>query len=272
MARRILGGAIVPATPQLLDGSATHQPAEMADAIEAMRADTFGTLERLPDPDVVVVVDTGPRGIHQHVRTHIDGVVEGDVSTELPVPAKLLAVVTRVTQYPLVATDHLPASASVLAVLLHRTFGPIPTIVATVPGGAEGAILGHVGAALVEAVREVGATGIVIATGDLSTSPQITASDADPGGVSSWDDELVSSLVTSDPLRLYALGPERAKAAEARSWPALAVAQGAFSAARLRPASTRYHAPLGVGELVARYEPAEEREPGERFRPVSPPS
>lgn len=267
MARQILGGAIVPAAPALLPELSPRQPDEIRDGLAALRADVDATLAALPDADVVLVLDAGQRGVHQRARADMAGLGVPGVGADLPVPVELTAAVTRVTQYPLVAQDQLPVSAGVIVTLLERARGRCATVVTSVPARAEASVLQHVGAGLVEAIRGSTATGVVVASGDLSAA----LTEHSPGyrveGAEHWDRELLEGIKNgSAGAVLRALGPERATLVKARSWPAIVAADGAFTAARLRRVACRYHAPLGVGQLVARYEPHDIDEPGGRFR------
>lgn len=266
MARRILGGAIVPAAPVLLEPVSPRQPAAKRDEVAALRQTVERTLTGLPAADVVIVLDTGPRGVHQRVRADLAMLGIDHPPTDLPVPTDLVATATRIMQYPLVSSGTLPVSAAVLAVLVEATLGAVPMLVTTVPAKAAGEMLSHVGAGLVEAVRGSDVTGVVLSSGDLSAgldeaSPAYVVPDA-----AAWDEELQDAVNGQDLERLHELGPERATAAAARSWAAIVAAHGAFSAARLRPAKVEYHAPLGVGQLVASFEQQDDVEPGERFR------
>lgn len=224
------------------------------------------TLARLPAADVVVVLDTGPRGIHQRVRADLGPLGIDAPPTDLPVPGDLIATATRITQYPLVSSGPLPVSTAVLALLVEATLGSVPLVVTTVPAKAAGDMLSHVGAGLVEAIRGSDVTGVVLASGDLSAGLHEASPAYVVPGAADWDGELEAAVGAHDIERLQALGPDRAREAAARSWAAIVAAHGAFAAARLRPADVAYHAPLGVGQLVAAFEQPDHVEPGGRFR------
>lgn len=238
----------------------------MGHRLERLRETSREAIRELAEADVVVVFDTGPRGIHRRARADLTGIGAPQVQVELPVPSSLTAAATRVTQYPLVAADRLPLSAGVLVALVADVVGEVPVIVVTVPERTEGPHLTHAGAGLVEAVRSTDVTGVVVSSGDLSAALDEASPRYVVPGAEEWDRELIDSVEQQDVETLYALGPARAREVHARSWPALAAFQGATAAARLRPVTASYHTPLGVGQLVARFEPDQAPEPGQRFR------
>lgn len=266
MARRILGGAIVPAAPALLEAASPRQPEEVRAGLELLREEVSKTLAALPSTDVVVLLDTGPRGIHQRARADLSSLGLQDVQVDLTVPADLVATATRITQYPLVGSERLSVSSAVMALLVEDVIGPVPVVVTTVSARAEGAMLAHVGAGLVEAVRASNVTGVIVANGDLSTSLHEESPGYVVPGAAGWDRDVFAAVAAHDLDRLNDLGPAAASEFTGRGWAAIVAGHGAFSAARLRPEGASYHAPLGVGQLVARFEQQEAGEPGGRFR------
>jgi aromatic ring-opening dioxygenase LigB subunit len=92
----------------------------------------------------------------------------------------------------------------------------------------------------------------VVAAGDLAA----TLTTSSPGylveGADAWDATAVDAVRATDPDAMTALGPADAARVQARGWAPLVVLLRAAARQDHRFGTVRYHAPRGVGQLVAR--------------------
>ncbi len=141
----------------------------------------------------------------------------------------------------------------------------MPVLPLAVPPGTDGDVLVHVGASLLEGLRDAGMTATMVSAGDLSACLDESSPGYVVAGADAWDREAVTAVRRGDAAAFAALGPADAERVMARSWPPLAVLAGAVAAARLTPTEVRYAAPRGVGQLVAAYTDLGGEEAGARY-------
>lgn len=244
----LVGGAIVPGAPLLLPTASPGQPAAIVEQVAALRSDVRDALHALPDADAIVLVGAGRAGLFRDAEASLAPLGVRGASASAPVAADLLADVARVTRYPVLPQTPLGPDLSVLVLLLHEIC-EIPVVPVTVPADAAADGLVHVGAGLAEAAR--GTTAALVGTGDLAA----TLTTASPGylveDAERWDQRLLAAFRDRGLDALARLGPADAARVRARSWAPLVVAAAAARAEGLAAARVRYHAPRGVGQLVA---------------------
>lgn len=249
----IVGAAILPSAPLLVQGVAPRSTAVVEEVREAVDA----VVASLPPADVTVLLAASPpgssgsessaRGLYGASEASLAGVGRPDLSRWVEVSLPAMEAITRVTQYPLLRRETLPLSLSVLALLLasHRCFAPV-----AVPATADFAALVGVGAATAQAMEEAGLSGTVVATGDCSAGLGERAPLASVDGAREWDEAAVAAVVDGRLDRLEALGPARAERVGAIGWAPMAALHGVCERARTSVGLRLYAAPRGVGYLV----------------------
>ena len=265
MSRVVPAAAIVPAAPLMVPSASPDQPDEIREEVASLREAAHRVLANLPTTDVVVLLAAGARGFHDTAHATLRPFGVRDAEVTLPVARDLISHVTRLTQYPVFVSEDLDASHAVLALLLHAARGPVPVLPLAVPPGTDGDVLVHVGASLLEGLRDAGMTATMVSAGDLSACLDESSPGYVVAGAQDWDRAAVTAIRRGDAAGFADLGPQDADRLMARSWPPLAVLAGAVAAARLSPTEVRYAAPRGVGEVVAAYADLGGEEAGARY-------
>jgi len=243
--------AIVPAAPIILSSASPGQPAPMREAVANLRHAIEEAVGGLPPTDAVLLVGAGAGGFHDHAAADLRPLGVHAPVLELPVATPVIEDLTRLTQYPRFRGEPLGVELTILTRIVGRILGQVPVVPVSVPRGPEADVLRAVGASLHEALEDVDATATVVAAGDLSAGLH----DRSPAylieGAAAYDAAIVQALEHDDLGSLARYGPDEAERVRARGWPSIVVAAGAAAAARLRPVEVSYHAPCGVGGLVA---------------------
>lgn len=248
----VIGGAAIPAAPLTLPAASPAQPEEARDEVAHLRELTTGALEALPDADVYVLVGAGPRGVHDSALASLDQLGVPDVEVELPVQEEVLEHLTRLVQYPMFRGDPLGVDLTMLALNLHAARGEVTVLPMSVPRGADFDVLVSVGASIGEAVEDAGVSAVVIVAGDLSAGLHEASPAHRIDGSRRFDERVVEAVRSGDLAELGALGPEEAERVQASGWAPLAVMHGVCASSGLSLEMLGYHAPRGVGQLVAR--------------------
>lgn len=245
------GAAVVPAAPLLVAAAVPTPPAADASAIESLRADVHGAIGALPRSEVVLLLAEGAGRVHDHARASLAPLGLAGIDAELPVPSGVVTELARITRFPLVPTGRLGLSLSVLALLVHERRGTVPVVPVEIPAAASAEVLLHIGAAVVEVVRAADVSATIVAAGDLAA----TLTERSPRflrhGAAAWDERVIDAFRRDEPRAIADLGPGDAERFAARSWASLVAVAGLARAAGLRTGTVAYHAPRGVGQLVA---------------------
>lgn len=264
----LVAAAVVPAAPLLLPAVSPRQPAAVAGAVAALRDAVRTTLAALPDAGATVLLAAGPRGVHGEARASMAPLGVPSVEASLPVARDAVEHVTRLTQYPMLVGDPLGLTHSVLLLLLREARGAVPIVPVSVPAAGRGEALVAVGASLAAALEDAGVTATLVCPGDLSSALAPDSPGHAVEGARAWDEAVVAACRAGELGRLVELGREEAQRVGAQGWAPLVVLHGACAAADLHPVDVRYHAPRGVGQLVARFVPPDRgpRRAGTRSR------
>lgn len=242
----------IPAAPFLLPGASRAQPSAFQEPIAALRDATREALSALDSATVVLLAAGDELLLHDASVATLASYGEPDVSAELDVPSELLAAIAGRSQAPRVRSDRLDGDLAVLALQVVAQSQVRSVVPISVPAMADADALSALARGLQAALDEHEGPVAVVAAGDLAA----TLDTSSPGylveGASAWDEEATAAVAASDPTALAALGPEGAARVQARGWAPLTVLLAIASATDRHLSSTDYHAPKGVGYLVAR--------------------
>jgi hypothetical protein len=246
----IVGAAVVPSAPLLVDGVCATPPEEVVAVQDAIDA----ALEGLPDYDTAVLLSAAEdhskqgQGLYDATEASLAGVGRPDITRPTPVHRDAVERISRTSQYPMYRGGTLPLGLSVLALLLG---GGDPLVPVAVPAQASYESLVGVGTSIAEALSEDGPRAVAIASGDLSAglherSPLYTID-----GARAWDDQAVDVVESGRLESLDRLGPGEAHRVGARGWAPMVVLHGVCARAKIGLVRRHYSAPRGVGYLVA---------------------
>ncbi len=250
--RALAGAAVVPAAPLMLPEASHEQAPEIRDDVRELRRVARAALDALAPFDFAVLVASGPRGVHDQAVASLAPLGVQGSAVQLPVEKEAVEHLSRLTQYPMFRGDPLGISHSVLALQLHHARGLVPVVPVNVPAGAEFDVLVSVGASIAESARDAGKLAVVICPGDLSAGLDEASPAHAIASAPDWDAAVVTAFKEGDLAALRELGPRDAERVRSLAWAPLAVLHGACASGRLRPSLLCYHAPRGVGQLVAR--------------------
>ncbi len=240
----LVGAAIMPSAPVLVDGVSAALPAGVDAVCDAIAA----AVDSLPAADVAILVAAGDRGVHDRAVADLAGVGRGDIRHERPVHAAAITAVCRLIQYPRIGAERLSLGLSVLSLLLGD--GP-PVLPVSVPSLASFDALAAAGTGIAQALADARMTGVLIAAGDCSAgltrhSPRYVLP-----GARAWDEQAVAIVDSGRLDGLRGLGPAEAQRVSALGWAPMAVSHGACARSKLGMVVRHYSAPRGVGYLVA---------------------
>jgi hypothetical protein len=241
----------VPAAPFLLPGVSPAQPAAFQGPIAALRDATREALDALDGATVVLLAAGDELLLHDASVATLASYGEPDVTADLTVPTDLLTAISARSQAPRVRSDRLDGDLAVLAlqVLTHTPAAAVVPI--SVPAAANADALSALARGLQAALEEREEPVAVVAAGDLAATLDTSSPGYLVDGAVAWDEEATAAVAASDPTALAALGPEGAAKVQARGWAPLTVLLAIASATDRHLSSTDYHAPKGVGYLVA---------------------
>jgi hypothetical protein len=242
----------VPSAPLLLPAVSPAQPPELAAEVAALREDVAGALRVLSDVDTVILLAAGDEAlVHDASRATLACYGHPGVSAELAHDEELLSAVAARGQIPRVRDDRLDGDLAVLAMLVTSTARHVCLLSVTVPRAAGPHALAATAGGLSGAAASTTRRVAVVATGDLAA----TLGTSSPGylveGADAWDAAAVEAFRTGDAEGMAALGPEDATRVQARGWAPLAVLLAIAKQQQHGFAEVSYHAPRGVGQLVA---------------------
>lgn len=240
----LLGAAILPTAPLLVDDVSKTLPQGVAVVREQVRA----TIDRLPDADLFVLLAAGDRAVHDTACAELAGVGRPDIRREVSVSAPALSTVARALQYPRVRSGSLPLGLAVLALLLNGDRVILPV---AVPPHAGFDALVAVGTGLVQGLANAGLRTVVIAAGDCSAGLTHRSPLYLVPGAAEWDEQAVAAVDSGRMGGLAALGPAEAKRVGALGWAPMSVLHGVCARAKLGMVLRHYSAPRGVGYLAA---------------------
>lgn len=244
--------AIIPAAPLLLAAASPTPPETLREALAALRDEVTTAVTSLPERGTALLLDAGPEVlVHDADAASLVGYGLPHVRADVTIDTELLAAVSARGQAPRVRSDHLDADPAVLALVLAELRPHLALAPVTVPSGASAAGLADVALGLERAAQGADHELVVIAAGDLAATLDVTSPGHAVDGADIWDAEVVAAVMERDVAALGAHGPEEAARVQARGWAPITVALDLAVANELPMSTTRYHAPRGVGQLVA---------------------
>jgi hypothetical protein len=243
----------VPAAPLLLPSVSPAQPPEVVDEVAALRADVERALRPLAEVDTVILLAAGEEAlVHDANRASLAPYGHPDVTIELSHDEQLLSAVASRGQIPRVRDDQLVGDLAVLAMLASTAAPHVCLLSVTLPGGAGSDALDATAAGLTGAAASTDRRVAVVAAGDLAA----TLGTSSPGylvdGATDWDAAVVDAFRALDVEVMSDLGPREALRVQARGWAPLAVLLRVARRLERPFGEVSYHAPRGVGQLVAR--------------------
>jgi hypothetical protein len=243
----------VPAAPLLLPSVSPAQPTEIADAVAALRADVDRALRPLAEVDTVILLAAGEQAlVHDASRASLAPYGHPDVVAELEHDEELLTAVASRGQIPRVRDDQLVGDLAVLAVLAVTAAPHVGLLSVTLPGTAGSGALDATAAGLTGAAGATDRRVAVVAAGDLSASLDVSSPGYLVEGANAWDAAVVDAFRSVDVAAMADLGPKQALRVQARGWAPLAVLLRVAARFERPFDEVSYHAPRGVGQLVAR--------------------
>lgn len=250
MTLAVLGA--LPAAPLLLPVAAPRIPADHHATVAALRADVSRVIELLPAAATVVLLAGGDEPlVHDAKRATLASYGLPDVEMDISVDLELLAAVAARGQAPRVRSDRLDGDLAVLSLLVARGRPDVAVLPVHVPRRAGGTALAGTAAGLLGAAAAIDRPVALIAASDLSAA----LTTASPGhlveGAGAWDVATVEAVRAVDPTALAAIGPGEAERVQAHGWAPLLVLLEAAASLGRRFDEVSYHAPRGVGQLVA---------------------
>jgi hypothetical protein len=242
----------VPSAPLLLPAVSPAQPPELVAEVAALRDDVGRALQVIADVDTVILLAVGDEAlVHDASRATLASYGHPGVSAELSHDEELLTAVASRGQIPRVRDDRLDGDLAVLAMLVSSAGPEVCLLSVTVPGAAGPDALAATAVGLSGAAASTDRRVAVVAAGDLAS----TLGTSSPGylveGATEWDAAVVSAFRAADADTLVALGPVEASRVQARGWAPLAVLLRIAEHQRHVFGEVSYHAPRGVGQLVA---------------------
>jgi hypothetical protein len=242
----------VPSAPLLLPAVSPAQPPELVAPVADLRRDVAEALGELRGVDSVVLLATGSEAlVHDASCATLASYGHPEVRCDLAHDEPMLQAVSARGQLPRVRDDRLDGDLAVLATLVTAAAPGVRVLSVTVPPAGSDALEASA-AGLVGAAGSTDRRVAVVAAADLAA----TLTTASPGylveGASGWDERAVAAVRRGDVGSLAALGPAEATRVQARGWAPLVVLLRVAARAGHRFDVVRYHAPRGVGQLVAR--------------------
>ena len=243
----------VPAAPLLLPAASPAQPAGAADAVAALRADVMTAISGLPEVDAVVLLAGASEPLVYDAReATLASYGLPRARADIVVDGSLLAAVSARGQAPRVRSDRLDGDLAVLALLIADRWPGMPLVPVSVAAAADVSSLGAVAAGIVGAADAVGRDVAVVAASDLAATLDETSPGYLVDGAADWDAAAVDAVRTEDVTGMAALGPAEAARVQARGWAPLTVLLHVADQSGASITRVDYHAPRGVGQLVAR--------------------
>jgi hypothetical protein len=242
----------LPASALLLPDAAPGIPSGAIEAITALREDVARALDRLPATASVVLLGSGDEPlVHDAERATLASYGLPDAHASVTVDLELLAAFAARGQAPRVRSDRLDGELAVLALLVGRVRPEACIVAVSVPRRADATALAGTAAGLRGAAAAVDRPVAVVAASDLAA----TLTTASPGylvaGADAWDAAATAAVRAADTSAMAGLGPADAAEVQARGWAPLTVLLELAVALDHRFDEVRYHAPRGVGQLVA---------------------
>lgn len=242
----------VPAAPLVLPAASPAQPAEVAGPLGELREEVDAALTTLPERGTAVLLATGQESLLPAASlATLASYGLPDVRTEITVDDALLTAIGSRGQAPRLQCDTLDGDLAVLALLVAAARPALAVVPVTIPAGADAPALDAVAAGLTGAIgaseRPVG----VVAAGDLAATLSTTSPGYLVAGAERFDEQVVAAVRSADVDALVGLGASAAERVQARGWAPLVVLLRIAAAAGRFPRHVGYHAPRGVGQLVA---------------------
>jgi AmmeMemoRadiSam system protein B len=244
--------AVVPAAPLVLPAASPDQPAVLREPVAALRAAAADALGHLGARTVVLLATGDEPLLHDAAMATLASYGLPHVTAELDIAEELLTSIAARGQAPRVRSERLDGDLAVLALQLLAVVPDARVVPMSVPGVANADALSAMATGLEAAITDHGEPVAVVAAGDLAATLDTTSPGYLVEGATRWDEEATAAIAASDPTALAALGPEGAQRFQARGWAPLTVLVAVASSADRPLTHTDYHAPKGVGQLVAR--------------------
>ncbi len=248
----LLATVVLPAAPLVLTSASPAQPAATAAPLAALRADVAVAAATLDGAAGAVLLVGGERlGVQLassatlasyglpdvHRTVAVDAVLARGVADALGVAAPDAA--DRYDGDPAVLALHLGAAAPTAALLV------VSVPVDTAPQ------LTAWGRALARCLAAFPTATALVAAGDLAATREITSPGHLQDGAVAWDDAACAAVAACDRDAFAALGPAEARRVQARGWAPLAAMLAVLDTVDRPLGTVRFHAPRGVGQLVA---------------------
>jgi hypothetical protein len=243
----------VPSAPLLLPAVSPAQPPEAVEPVTALRRDVGRALSALADVDTVILLAAGDEAlVHDANRATLASYGHPEVTAELAHDEELLTAVSARGQIPRVRDDRLDGDLAVLATLVTTTAPQVCLLSVTVPAAAGPDALGATAAGLTGAAASTERRVAVVAAGDLAATLSTTSPGYLVDGAEDWDASVIAAFRARDVDAMATLGPVEASRVQARGWAPLAVLLRVAHRLERGFGEVSYHAPRGVGQLVAR--------------------
>jgi hypothetical protein len=241
----------IPAAPLLLPAVSPAQPPELVEPVAALRKDVAGALGGLAGIDSVILLARGDEAlVHDANEATLASYGHPEVRCDLAHDEELLKAVSARGQLPRVRDDRLDGDLAVLATLVTAAVPGVRLLSVTVPAAGSDALAASA-AGLRGAAEASDRRVAVVAAADLAAS----LTTASPGylveGADTWDAAVVEAVRAGDADAMGALGPADAARVQARGWAPLVVLLRVAARQEHRFERVAYHAPRGVGQLVA---------------------
>jgi hypothetical protein len=209
-------------------------------------------LRGLEDVDTVILLAAGDEAlVHDANQATLASYGHPEVRTDLAHDEELLSAVSARGQIPRVRDDRLDGDLAVLAILATTVAPDVCLLSVTVPAGAGAGALSATAAGLTGAADSTDRRVAVVAAGDLAATLDTTSPGYLVEGAVDWDAAAVAALRAGDVEAMAALGPDGAGQVQARGWAPLAVLLTVARKQQHTFGEVTYHAPRGVGQLVA---------------------
>jgi AmmeMemoRadiSam system protein B len=248
----IAGLSAVPASALLLPAAVPALPEAHRAAITALREDVARALRRLPDRGTVVLLGSGDEPlVHDAKRATLASYGLPDSDVAVTIDLDLLAAVAARGQAPRVQSDRLDGDLAVLALLVADARPEASIVPVVVPRRADPSALSGTAAGLLGAATAVDRPVAVIAASDLAATLTMSSPGYLVEGSGDWDAAATAAVRAADPTAMAALGPNEADQVQARGWAPLTVLLEVAAALGHSFEEVNYHAPRGVGQLVA---------------------
>jgi hypothetical protein len=242
----------VPSAPLLLPAVSPAQPPGSAEAVAALRQAVDQALQQLADVDTVILLAAGDEAlVHDANRASLASYGHPEVGAELAHDEELLSAVAARGQIPRVRDDRLDGDLAVLATLVTTAAPDVCLLSVTVPRGAGPAAMAATAAGLTGAAGSTERRVAVVGAGDLAATLDVSSPGYLVEGAADWDAAAIAAFRDGDVDAMADLGPQRAATVQARGWAPLTVLLQVGRRLDRHFTTVTYHAPRGVGQLVA---------------------